>query len=65
MVDDVAAPVAFYTKHLGFTVESDSSPAFASVTRGNLRLLLSGKKWLWTAPSAGRHSPPSRAAGTE
>jgi catechol 2,3-dioxygenase-like lactoylglutathione lyase family enzyme len=52
MVDDVAAAVAFYTKYLGFTVESDSSPAFAAVTRGPLRLLLSGEK------SSGRRALP-------
>jgi catechol 2,3-dioxygenase-like lactoylglutathione lyase family enzyme len=41
LVDDVGASVDFYTRHLGFTV-GISSPAFADVTRGNLRLLLSG-----------------------
>ena len=41
LVDDVAACVAFYTANFGFTV-GISSPAFADVTRGNLRLLLSG-----------------------
>jgi catechol 2,3-dioxygenase-like lactoylglutathione lyase family enzyme len=41
IVDDVAASVEFYTRHFGFTV-GISSPAFADVTRGNLRLLLSG-----------------------
>src|SRR5262245_22195304 len=44
MIDDVNAAVAFYTNHLGFRVERDASPAFASVVRGNLRLLLSGGK---------------------
>ena len=44
MIDDVDAAVAFYTNHLGFRVEMDASPAFASVVRGNLRLLLSGEK---------------------
>src|SRR5215467_13208891 len=44
MIDDVAAAVAFYTDHLGFTLEQDFAPAFASVIRGNLRLLLSGEK---------------------
>ena len=44
MIDDVAAAVEFYTRNLGFTLEQDFSPAFASVTRGNLRLLLSGEK---------------------
>ncbi len=44
MIDDVDVAVKFYTKHLGFTLEQNASPAFASVTRGNLRLLLSGEK---------------------
>jgi catechol 2,3-dioxygenase-like lactoylglutathione lyase family enzyme len=42
IVDDVAAAVAFYSAHLGFTLEQDAAPAFASVTRYGLRLLLSG-----------------------
>ena len=41
LVDDVAACTDFYTRHFGFTV-GISSPAFADVSRGNLRLLLSG-----------------------
>ena len=41
MVDDVGAAVDFYTKHLGFEVHT-KFPAFADVTRGSLRLLLSG-----------------------
>jgi catechol 2,3-dioxygenase-like lactoylglutathione lyase family enzyme len=41
LVDDVAASVDFYTRHFGFTV-GISSPPFADVTLGNLRLLLSG-----------------------
>src|SRR5262245_38870602 len=44
MIDDVDAAIAFYTNHLGFRVELNASPAFASVVRGNLRLLLSGPK---------------------
>src|SRR5689334_5326241 len=43
MVDDVDAAIAFYTTHLGFALQTDARPAFASVTRGDLRLLLSGK----------------------
>ena len=42
MVDDVDAAVAWYTKHLGFTLLSSAAPAFADVTLGSLRLLLSG-----------------------
>ena len=48
LVDDVAASVDFYTRHFGFTV-GVASPAFADVTRGSLRLLLSGPQ-----SSAGR-----------
>ena len=42
MVDDVEASIDFYTRHLGFSVRTSFAPAFADVTRGNLRLLLSG-----------------------
>ena len=42
MVDDVEAAIAFYTKHLGFALRMSAAPAFADVTRGQLRLLLSG-----------------------
>ena len=52
MVEDVDSAIEFYTKHLGFTVLSNAAPAFADVTRGNLRLLLSGRK-----SSAGRAMP--------
>jgi catechol 2,3-dioxygenase-like lactoylglutathione lyase family enzyme len=55
MVGDVAAALDFYTRHLGFAVQADMRPAFASVTRGALRLLLSGP-----ASSAGRPMPDGR-----
>jgi catechol 2,3-dioxygenase-like lactoylglutathione lyase family enzyme len=42
MIDDVPAAMRFYTTLLGFTVERDASPAFASVVRDGVRLLLSG-----------------------
>jgi len=42
MVDDVADAIAFYTTHLGFTLEHDATPAFAAVSRDGVRLLLSG-----------------------
>jgi predicted enzyme related to lactoylglutathione lyase len=42
MIDDVPAAIAFYTTQLGFTLEHDASPAFAAVSRGGVRLLLSG-----------------------
>ena len=55
MVDDVEAAVAFYTTHLGFILLSSAAPAFADVTRGDLRLLLSGP-----TSSAGRPMPDGR-----
>jgi catechol 2,3-dioxygenase-like lactoylglutathione lyase family enzyme len=42
LVDDVDAAVDFYTTHLGFELRSSAAPAFADVTKGHLRLLLSG-----------------------
>ena len=48
MVHDVDAAIAWYTKHLGFTVLSNAAHAFAEVTLGSLRLLLSSnKRWFW------------------
>jgi glyoxylase I family protein len=41
-VADVARAVAFYTDHLGFRLEHQQLPAFASVSLGDFRLLLSG-----------------------
>jgi catechol 2,3-dioxygenase-like lactoylglutathione lyase family enzyme len=62
MVDDVQAAVDFYTTHFGFTVNRVALPAFADVTRGNLRLLLAGPQ-----SSAGRcpmAAHPNPGAGT-
>jgi catechol 2,3-dioxygenase-like lactoylglutathione lyase family enzyme len=52
MIDDVPAAIKFYTTHLGFTLQLDASPAFASVVRDGVRLLLSGKT------SSGRRGMP-------
>ena len=41
-VTDVARAAAFYTDHLGFKLEHQQLPAFASVSLGEFRLLLSG-----------------------
>jgi catechol 2,3-dioxygenase-like lactoylglutathione lyase family enzyme len=41
-VTDVARSVAFYTNVLGFILELHAGAAFASVRRGDLRLLLGG-----------------------
>ncbi|HEY8517450.1 MAG TPA: VOC family protein [Candidatus Binatia bacterium] len=43
MIDDVPAAVAFYTTHLGFTLELAAPPAFAALSRDGVRLLLSGE----------------------
>jgi catechol 2,3-dioxygenase-like lactoylglutathione lyase family enzyme len=58
MVDDVDSAVAWYTKHLGFSLISNASPAFADVALGSLRLLLSGPK-----SSAGRPMPDGDRPG--
>jgi catechol 2,3-dioxygenase-like lactoylglutathione lyase family enzyme len=55
MVSDVAQSVDWYVGNLGFKVQLNAAPAFASVERGPLRLLLSGK-----AASAGRPMPDGR-----
>ena len=41
-VSDVSRAVAFYTSHLGFTLQHQQLPAFANVSLGHLQLLLSG-----------------------
>lgn len=41
-VKDVSRSVAFYTKQLGFKLEHQQLPAFANVSLGNLKILLSG-----------------------
>jgi catechol 2,3-dioxygenase-like lactoylglutathione lyase family enzyme len=58
MVDDVQTSIDFYTKHLGFELRMSAAPAFADVTRGQLRLLLSGP-----ASSAGRPMPDGAKPG--
>jgi catechol 2,3-dioxygenase-like lactoylglutathione lyase family enzyme len=55
LVDDVQAAVDFYTSHLGFALRTAHVPAFADVTRGQLRLLLSGSE------SSGARSTPEDA----
>jgi catechol 2,3-dioxygenase-like lactoylglutathione lyase family enzyme len=55
LVDDVQAAIDFYTTHLGFTLRTARLPAFADITRGNLRLLLAGPD-----SSAARPMPDGR-----
>ena len=40
IVDSVDAAIAFYTQHLGFSVDAHPAPAFAILSRDDLRLLL-------------------------
>jgi catechol 2,3-dioxygenase-like lactoylglutathione lyase family enzyme len=55
MVDDVDQAIDFYTRHFGFEIGQNASPAFAEVIRGRLRLLLAGPN-----SSAGRPMPDAR-----
>ena len=48
IVNDVDAAIAFYCEHLGFKEIMHPAPAFAMLTRGDLRLVLSRPN-----PSAG------------
>lgn len=41
IVDDIDAAIAFYVRHLGFTLEMHPAPPFAMLSRGDLRLVLS------------------------
>jgi catechol 2,3-dioxygenase-like lactoylglutathione lyase family enzyme len=58
LVDDVQEAVDFYTSHLGFALRFNAAPAFADVTRGDLRLLLAGP-----TSSAGRPMPDGSKPG--
>ena len=40
IVDSVDGAIAFYTQHLGFSVDAHPAPAFAILSRDDLRLLL-------------------------
>jgi glyoxylase I family protein len=41
-VKDVSRSIDFYTRQLGFTLDAKQLPAFAQVSVGNLKLVLSG-----------------------
>ena len=58
-VKDVARAVAFYTQHLGFTLEHQQLPAFASVSLGESKILLSGPGASGSRPMpGGQHQEP-------
>jgi glyoxylase I family protein len=55
-VTDVARAAAFYTDHLGFRLERQQLPAFASVSLGDFMLLLSGPGASGSRPMPGGES---------
>jgi catechol 2,3-dioxygenase-like lactoylglutathione lyase family enzyme len=56
IVDNVDMAIEFYTKHLDFRVDAHPTPGFASLSRGDLRLLLSAPG----AGGAGQSMPDGR-----
>jgi len=54
-VKEVARSVAFYTTHLGFTLEHQQLPAFASVSFGDAQILLSGPQASGSRPMPDGH----------
>jgi len=57
IVNDVDAAIAFYCEHLGFHEDMHPAPAFAMLSRGDLRLVLS-------APNAAAGGGQSMSDGT-
>ncbi len=55
-VTDVARAAAFYTDHLGFRLQHQHLPEFASVSLGGFTLLLSGPGASGSRPMAGGES---------
>ena len=55
-VKDVARAVGFYTEHLGFKLEHQQLPAFASVSLGDTQMLLSGPGASGSRPMPGGQS---------
>jgi glyoxylase I family protein len=59
LVMDVARAVTFYTTHLGFTLKHQQLPAFASVSLGNVDILISGPQASGSRPMPdGREQQP-------
>jgi glyoxylase I family protein len=58
-VKDVSRAVAFYTEQLGFKLEHQQLPAFANVSLGDLKILLSGPEASGSRPLPdGRRQEP-------
>jgi len=60
IVNDVDAAIAFYCRNLGFTEVMHPAPAFAMLTRGDLRLVLSAPN-----PAGGGGQPMSDGRNQE
>ena len=59
LVNDVARAVTFYTTHLGFTLKHQQLPAFASVSLGDVDILISGPQASGSRPMPdGREQAP-------
>ena len=56
LITDVQRAIAFYTTHLGFTLEHQQLPAFATVALGPLKLYLSGPGASGSRPLPGGQS---------
>jgi glyoxylase I family protein len=58
-VADVTRAIVFYTTHLGFKLEHQQPPAFAAVSLGDFKLLLSGPSASGSRPMPdGRRQEP-------
>lgn len=58
-VKDVGRSVAFYTQQLGFKLDQQTLPAFAQVSTGNFKLILSGPGASGSRPMPdGQHQEP-------
>ena len=58
-VKDVRRSIAFYTQTLGFNLDQQTLPAFAQVSIGNLKLILSGPGASGSRPTPdGRRQEP-------
>jgi glyoxylase I family protein len=53
LVADVKRAIDFYTMHLGFSVEHQQLPAFATLALGSLKILLSGPEASGSRPLPG------------
>ena len=55
-VKDISRSVAFYTQQLGFKLDQKTLPAFAQVSIGNFKLILSGPGASGSRPMPDGHS---------